>query len=142
MLNSLGWTRDGLSISVRDSIVLRRMLGMQCHGRLKRMQKVVAASVSKEALDTLKSTRGYGDYTMCVGSTHDEIDSSLLLNVSARGVPSRGCGSIAPKATVEVDKAGIKTSVEVTEMEGIEPRVVNLIKLLIVGAASCGIITE
>ena len=46
MLNSLGWTRDGVFISARDSIMLRRVPNMQCHGRLKCMLKVTAAVVA------------------------------------------------------------------------------------------------
>ena len=99
MLNSLGSTCDGVFISARDSVMLRRMFGMQCHGRLKHMREDVAIDVascnrlvshcvlpflnveSKEAHDTLKLTKGYGDRTMCVGSTHGEIDSTLLQNI-------------------------------------------------------------
>ncbi|GMN47691.1 hypothetical protein TIFTF001_016871 [Ficus carica] len=33
-------------VSARDSIMLRRVPNMQCHGRLKYMQKVVAAIVA------------------------------------------------------------------------------------------------
>ncbi|GMN40471.1 hypothetical protein TIFTF001_009691 [Ficus carica] len=79
MLNSLGLTRDGVFISARDNMMLRRMFGMQCHGRVKCRQEDVATFVascnqlgsqcvspflnveSKEAHDTLKSTRDYGD---------------------------------------------------------------------------------
>ncbi|GMN25043.1 hypothetical protein TIFTF001_040659 [Ficus carica] len=46
MLNSLGWTRDGVFISVRDCIMLMRVPSMQCYGRLKRMQEVVVVVVA------------------------------------------------------------------------------------------------
>ncbi|GMN44725.1 hypothetical protein TIFTF001_013916 [Ficus carica] len=45
ILNSLGWTRDGVFISVRD-FMLRRVPDIQCYGRLKRMQEVVPIVVA------------------------------------------------------------------------------------------------